>query len=67
MKANGPRIRELREAKSLGIRTLADLANIHRSYLSRLERDLKTARPETLARIADVLEVPATDISGEAS
>jgi transcriptional regulator with XRE-family HTH domain len=67
MKANGPKIRELREAKRLGIRTLADMAKIHRSYLSRLERDMKTARPETLARIADVLEVPATDISGEAT
>lgn len=65
MKANGSRIRELRKAKPLGIRSLADMANIHRSYLSRLERGLKTARPETLERIADALEVPVADISGE--
>lgn len=67
MKANGRRIRELRKAKSVGIRSLADMAEIHRSYLSRLERGLKTARPETLARIAGALEVPVAEISEEAA
>lgn len=63
MKANGRRIRELREAKQLGIRSLADMAKIHRSYLSRLERGIRDARPETLARIARALGVPVGDIS----
>jgi transcriptional regulator with XRE-family HTH domain len=63
MKANGRRIRELREAKPLGIRSLADMAQIHRSYLSRLERGIKDARPETLDRIAVALGVPVGDIS----
>lgn len=65
MKANGSRIRELREAKPLGIRSLAEKANIHRGYLSRLERGLKGATPETLGRIADALDTTVEEICEE--
>jgi transcriptional regulator with XRE-family HTH domain len=65
MSANGQRIRDLREAKPLGLRKLADLAGVHRSYLSRLERGIKGASPETLVRIAGVLDVPVGAISND--
>jgi transcriptional regulator with XRE-family HTH domain len=63
MEANGARIRELRQAKNLGLRTLADLVDINRSNLSRLERGQKTARRETLERIAGALETSLDEIA----
>lgn len=62
MKANGKKIRELRKAKNLGIRSMADLVEVNRSHLSRVERGIKTASPEMLARTAKVLGVPVRDI-----
>ena len=63
MSANGQRIRDLREAKPLGLRKLADLAGVHRSYLSRLERGIKGASPETLDKIAAGLDVSVDEIT----
>jgi transcriptional regulator with XRE-family HTH domain len=63
MKANGARIRELRKAKPLGLRTLAEMVGINRSNLSRLERDEKTVSRETLERIAGHLSVPLEEIA----
>jgi transcriptional regulator with XRE-family HTH domain len=68
MTANGQRIRELREGQSLGIRTLAQRAGVHRSHLSRLERGIKGASPELLHKIAGALAVPMAEITnGEPS
>lgn len=63
MKANGARIRELREAKPLGLRAFARMAEINCSNLSRLERGQKTASRETLERIADLLGAPFDEIA----
>lgn len=63
MKANGARIRELREAKPLGLRALARMADINCSNLSRLERGQKTASRETLERIANLLDAPFDEIA----
>jgi transcriptional regulator with XRE-family HTH domain len=64
VKANG-RLRELRKAKKLGIRSMADLVEVNRSHLSRVERGIKTASPEMLARSAKVLGVPVGDITDD--
>lgn len=63
MKANGARIRELREAKPLGLRAMARMADINCSNLSRLERDQKTVSRETLERIAALLGTPFDEIA----
>lgn len=58
-------MRELRKAKQLGIRSMADLLKVNRSHLSRVERGIKTASPEMLARAAKVLEVPVGEITDD--
>jgi len=63
MKANGARIRELREAKPLGLNAMAGMVGINRNNLSQLERDQKTASRETLERIADLLGAPFEEIA----
>lgn len=63
MKANGARIRELRQAKPLGLNAMAGMVGINRSNLSRLERGQKTASRETLERIADLLDATFDEIA----
>jgi transcriptional regulator with XRE-family HTH domain len=63
MKANGARIRELRESKPLGLNEMAGMVGINSSNLSRLERGQKTARRETLERIATLLGAAFDEIA----
>lgn len=49
----------------MGLRELARLTGRSKGYLSRLERGLKTASPETQQLIADALQVPPDLITRE--
>jgi len=51
----------------MGIRGLAESANVHRTYLSRLERGQRGATDETIIRIAEALAVPVEAITRDAA
>ncbi|MBT2232288.1 helix-turn-helix domain-containing protein [Nonomuraea sp. NEAU-A123] len=55
--AFGNRIRELREAKGLSQEKLADLASIHRTYISSVERGQRNVGLDNVFAIARALEV----------
>lgn len=50
-------LRELREDKGLSQEQLSFDAELHRTYISQLERGLKSVTVKTLLRITDVLGV----------
>jgi transcriptional regulator with XRE-family HTH domain len=50
----------------LGLRSFAALVQVSPSHLSRIERGIRGAQPEVLARIATELRVPIKLISEEA-
>lgn len=52
------RIRELRIARGLSARELAEQANVSSALISQVERDITDPSLETMRRIASVLEVP---------
>ena len=55
----GNRIRIAREKKGITQETLAERVNISPSHISVIERVVKTARIDTVARIANELDVSA--------
>jgi transcriptional regulator with XRE-family HTH domain len=56
----GRRIREIRVALGIGVTKLAAAARINRSTITRIESGRRVAHPETLERIAIVLDVPVS-------
>jgi transcriptional regulator with XRE-family HTH domain len=52
------RIKELRLARGLSARMLAEQANVSSALISQVERDITDPSLETMRRIASVLEVP---------
>lgn len=56
------RIREIRKAQKMSLETLADLAKISPSYLSRVERGAKDVTLENLASIAAALGVTPAEL-----
>lgn len=58
----GKVIKQLRESKQLSQEVLSGLANIDRSHLSKIELGLRSPTITMLYRIADALEVNASDI-----
>lgn len=62
----GKRIREIRKARNLTQRQLAERVGINFTYLSRVENDRldddQTPREETLQKIADALETDADEL-----
>lgn len=56
------RIKELRQAKDLSQRELAELAGVPKSTLGEIELYLRLPRPEYLKRIARVLGVSINDL-----
>lgn len=60
---DGAAIKAHREALGMNIQQLADASGTHRSCLSRLERGLLGARPDTIHRIAQALAVKPDDIT----
>ena len=61
----GKVIRRYRKAKRLSQEELADRSNLHRTYISELERGLKTVSLLSLFRISKALDVPAYSIIKE--
>ncbi|MEU0102437.1 helix-turn-helix transcriptional regulator [Streptomyces sp. NPDC006267] len=59
---DGPEIRRRRELRGYGLRTFALAAEISHTHLSRIEREIKGAQPEVMARIAELLDCGIRDI-----
>lgn len=53
----GARIRELRKEEGLSQEKLAELAELHRTYVSGVERGERNASLTSIARIANALNV----------
>lgn len=55
-------IRRLRKAKNLSQEQLAELAQLHRTYVSQLERCVTNISINRLERLAGVLEVEISEL-----
>jgi len=55
----GRRVRDLRQEKHLTQEELAELVGISVSFVGHIERAEKMASMETIARLCDILDVPA--------
>ncbi len=53
-------LREVRQEKGLSQEELADRAGLHRTYISQVERGLKSPSLRSLEEIAQALGVPAS-------
>jgi transcriptional regulator with XRE-family HTH domain len=60
----GLTIRALRRERGLSQETLAELADIDRSYMSSIERGKRNVSVLNVARIAAALDVPVRDLFG---
>ncbi|MCI0486379.1 MAG: helix-turn-helix domain-containing protein [Blastocatellia bacterium] len=58
----GDRIRELRKAAGLSQEKLAELAELHRTYVSGVERGERNPSLISIARIARALGVSLSDV-----
>lgn len=56
------RIKDIREVMGMQQKELAELARVSRPFLCDLEKNRRTAKPETLQRIADALGVTVSDL-----
>ena len=65
MKANGEKIRELRDEKLLTSQQLADLAGVSRDVIYRLENEKSGAHQTSIKRIARVLGVDPKELLAE--
>ena len=57
-----PRIRELRQARGLKLKELAEMIGISPPHLSEVERGKKNLNNHLLARLADALNVQPSDL-----
>lgn len=57
----GGRLREMREARQISMRTLATMSGLSANALSMIERGKVSPSVSTLYRLADALGVPVTD------
>ncbi len=53
-------LREIRQEKGLSQEALADKAGLHRTYISQVERGLKSPSLRSLEQIAQALGIPAS-------
>jgi transcriptional regulator with XRE-family HTH domain len=58
-------IRARRQAQGVGQEALADLAGLHRTYISMLERGLRNPSLEVIEKIAGALETSMASLVGE--
>jgi transcriptional regulator with XRE-family HTH domain len=58
----GEQIRRLREERGLSQMQLAELANVHRTYISSLENGRRNAAINLIYRLADGLDVHVRDL-----
>jgi transcriptional regulator with XRE-family HTH domain len=62
LRAFGDRLRTLRTTAGLSQEKLAELADVHRTYVGHLERATVTPTLDTLVRLADALDVDTADL-----
>jgi DNA-binding XRE family transcriptional regulator len=60
--AFGNRIRTLRESRHLSQESLAELADLHRTYVSSVERGQRNIGLDNIFSLADALGVPAAEL-----
>lgn len=65
MPTYGAAIRYHRQVAGLTLTALSAKAKVSVGYLSKLENDLRDARPPVLKRIADALELPVRELMPE--
>jgi len=58
----GERIRTLRQSRGLSQERLADLAGVHRTYLSSLERGERNVSLDNIYALAEALGVSPADL-----
>jgi transcriptional regulator with XRE-family HTH domain len=58
--AFGRRVRAIRESKGLSQEHLAELARVHRTYVSSLERGRRNVGLDNILALADALDVSPT-------
>lgn len=63
LRPNGAAMRALRTALKVSLRDMQALTGLDRGHLSRLERGLVGASPDTIRRYANALKVPTTAIT----
>lgn len=64
--AFGARVRELRLARGLSQERLAELAGLHRTYVSSLERGQRNVGLDNILDLATALDVPAANLFQDA-
>lgn len=62
----GTAIRELRTARGLSIEALALAADMHTTYLSGIEREIRNPSWEKLCSLADALDAPIAELTRHA-
>jgi len=55
-------ISKLRQERGLSQELFAELAGVHRTYVSQLERGIKSPTLAVLSKIADALKVKASEL-----
>ncbi|TFC93375.1 MULTISPECIES: helix-turn-helix transcriptional regulator [Cryobacterium] len=58
----GQRVREIRQDRGLSQEELAELAGMHRTYVSSLERGLRNVGLDNILAIAAALDVSPSDL-----
>lgn len=58
----GQRVREIRQDRGLSQEDLAELAGMHRTYVSSLERGLRNVGLDNILAIAAALDVSPSDL-----
>jgi transcriptional regulator with XRE-family HTH domain len=61
-KVIGERIRNFRKEKGLSQEELANMANLHATYIGQLERGEKNATLESIEKVTNALEVSLEDL-----
>jgi len=61
----GQRVRDLRQARGMSQEQLAELAGVHRTYMSSLERGQRNVGLDNILAIAAALGVPTSDLFTE--
>ena len=62
LKTFGDRVREIREKKGLSQEKLAELADLHRTYISSVELGKRNISLVNIKAISDALKVPIEDL-----
>ena len=61
-KVFGTNVRRIRESKGLSQEALADKADVHRTYISDIERFTRNISLENVQKIANALEVEPSEL-----